>query len=501
MEYKLNVSVSDLIKEYNFRHKVGNEQDIRKAYNYAAEKHANKSRGTGEPYINHPLRTAKYIAEWGFESDVVMAALLHDVVEDCNTPLSEIEDQFGTNVADIVDAVTQLSDKDFEDQTLSKAQIDLRSDVRLQKKMSEKALYIKIADRIDNLNTLSGVKESKRIPKAEHTREIIIPMAKQQKAYRFVDILEELCFETEHADKYKDIKKQYKSLCAENDKTCQESLETLSRVFDPNRNNETKELDIAHHYIVNFDYMERTCVSLDRQVSSGAENIIDDWQRLLSKDNTALYDIVLVVSDELSEKYSSIDSNEVFFQYFERSLSHKGFYLLDYCTTFFDDIGYFLISDEMDNMYRVFVNTETENLRYNYGNIIDKNNVFALTNVNEVEPRDSYNDFIRVFKDNGSAMQIDKGSTVLDFAFYLHNELGYHFSYAMLDEDKTHLPATTRLNEGDRITIVADKMITPDISWFEYVKTSKATHQLVRFFSDPDNLAALLSRLNASKGR
>ena len=52
----------------------------------------------------------------------------------------------------------------------------------------------------------------------------------------------------------------------------------------------------------------------------------------------------------------------------------------------------------------------------------------------------------------------------------------------MLDEDKTHIPATTRLNEGDRITIVADKMITPDISWFDYVKTSKATHQLVRFF-------------------
>ena len=79
-------------------------------------------------------------------------------------------------------------------------------------------------------------------------------------------------------------------------------------------------------------------------------------------------------------------------------------------------------------------------------------------------------------------MLIDKGATVLDFAFYIHSDLGYHFEYAMVDESKTQLPAYTRLNGGDTITVVASAEIEPDINWFKYVKTSKAVHFLVRFF-------------------
>lgn len=482
MAYEMIVSISDIMNDYNNNHKVGNKRGIRDAYEYAAEKHSNMKRGTGEPYINHPLRVAKHIATWGFESDVIMAALLHDVVEDCDVPLSEIEERFGTNVADIVDAVTQLSDKDFADHTLTKAQKDLLSDVRLQKKMHDKALYVKIADRIDNLSTLSGVKESKRIPKAEHTREIIIPMAKVQKAYRFVDILEELCFEVEHAKMYEDIKTQYEYLRTENHKTCQKSLDILSTVFDPYHNYVNNELDKVHHYIVKFSYMERSCSSLFRQVSTAAENIKEEWKGLLSKDKTPLYDVVLVVSDELSEEYSNIRPNDIFFQYFEKALSHKGFYLLNYRTTSFNDTTYFLISDEMDNMYRIFLCTETEDLRYNYGNIIDEDSSFALPTVNEVEPRDTYNEQIKVFRKDGSSMLIDKGATVLDFAFNIHSELGFHFAYAMLDDSETPLPIYTRLNEGDMITVVAKAEIEPELKWFRYVKTSKGVDYLIRYF-------------------
>jgi (p)ppGpp synthase/HD superfamily hydrolase len=107
---------------------------------------------------------------------------------------------------------------------------------------------------------------------------------------------------------------------------------------------------------------------------------------------------------------------------------------------------------------------------------------FSLRDINETEPRDTYNDKIKVFRKDGSAMLIDKGATVLDFAFYIHSELGYHFAYAMVDESRTQLPAYTRLNAGDRITIVTREDISPDITWFKYVKTSKAVHHLVRYF-------------------
>ncbi len=495
MAYEMEIQFNDVMNIYCKNHKVGNRYGIKKAYEYAAAKHAGVVRGTGEPYIRHPLRVAKFVTEWGFESDVIMAAMLHDVVEDCDTPLSEIADHFGTNVADIVDAVTALSDKDFADHTLTKAQRDLLSDARLQKKMNDKALYVKIADRIDNLSTLSGVKESKRIPKAEHTREIIIPMAKLENAYHFVDVLEVLCFQTEHPKMYEEMTKQYRLLCTANSRKCQESLDTFSNVFDPHYNNESTELERYHRYIVNFLYNHRSCISMFRQVSRGAENLKDDWRVLLSKKNTPLYDLTLIVSDELSDDNSSIHPNDLFFQYFDSTLSRKGFYLIKYCPTTYKDTGYFLISDEMDNLYRLFVRTETDYQRYMYGDIVDADKSLALADINEIEPRDTYNEKIKVFRKDGSSMLIDKGATMLDFAFYIHSDLGYHFDYAMVDESKTQLPAYTRLNDGDTITVVAKPEIHPDITWFKYVKTSKAVHFLVRYFSDIQHLNALINSI------
>ena len=482
MAYQMEVNLNDIMNIYSKNHKVGSKKEIKKAYEYAEAKHSGVFRGTGEPYICHALRVAKLVTEWGFESDVIMAALLHDVVEDCDIPLSEIEKLFGTNVSKIVDAVTALSDRDFTDQTLTKAQKDLLSDARLQEKMDEKALYVKIADRIDNLNTLSGVKEEKRIPKAEHTREIIIPMARLENAYHFVDVLEELCFQTEHPKMYEEMTKQYRSLCTANSRKCQESLDVLSNVFDPHYNSETNELDRCHRYIVNFLYNHRSCISLFRQISRYANNIKDDWRRLLSKDRIPLYDLTLIVSDELSDDNSSIHPNDLFFQYFEKSLSHKGFYLIKYDLTTYRDTGYFIISDEMDNLYRLFVRTEMSYQRFIYGNIVDANSSLSLGEVVVIEPRDTYNEKIKVFRRDGSAMLIDKGATVLDFAFHIHSDLGYHFDYAMVDESRTQLPVYTRLNEGDTITVVARPEIEPDINWFKYAKTIKAVHFLVKFF-------------------
>ena len=482
MSYEIKVNFGDIMNTYSRNHKMGNNKDLKRAYEYAADKHAGVSRGTGEPYICHPLRVARLVAEWGFESDVIMAALLHDVVEDTDATLSDIEEIFGSEVAGTVDVVTALSDRDFTDHTLTKTQKDLLSDARLQRKMNDKALYVKIADRIDNLNTLSGVQEKKRIPKAEHTREILIPMARLKNAYHLIDELEELCFQTEHPKMHKDIIRQYRKLCDDNSRKCQESLDTLSNVFDPHYNYESNELNRYHRYIVNFLYNHRSCISIFRQISRDAENIKEDWSVLLTKDRVALYDLTLIVSNELADDNSTLHANDIFFQYFDKALSNKGFYLIQYCQTTYKDSGYFLLSDEMDNLYRMFVRTKTDYQRYQFGNIVDAGSNLILTDINEIEPRDTYNEKIKVFRRDGSAMLIDKGATVLDFAFYIHSDLGYHFDYAMIDESKTQLPAYTRLNNGDMITVVANEKIEPSITWFKYIKTSKAVHFLVHYY-------------------
>ena len=482
MSYELQIDYNDLISTYSKNHKLGDKLPIKRAYDYAAKEHAGAKRDTGEPYIFHPLRVANLVAEWGFESDVVIAALLHDVVEDCKIPLSTIKDEFGNRVANTVDAVTALSDKDFDEKELSKEQIDILSDAHLQSKMNEKALYVKIADRIDNLNTLWGVKEEKRIPKSVHTREIIIPMAKIMGAYRFVDELEELCFKTEHAKMYEDMTKQCRLLLKANNRKIDQSLNILSDIFNPRFNNEASELDRYHRYIVDFTHNPRSYISIYRQISSKAENLKNDWRSLLSKEHVALNDLTLIVQDDLSNPH------DLFFKYFEKSLSKKGFYLVRYCYTTYKDAGYFLITDETDNLYRLFVRTESEYQRYMYGNIVDEDNTFCLSHVNKLDPRDTYKEKIKVFRKDGSEMYIDKGATVLDFAFHIHSDLGYHFACAKLYGSNTALPKHTLLNEGDMITIEKDDGIEPGISWFRHVKTRKAVDYLVKYFTPKDKI-------------
>lgn len=528
MAYDMAVDFyTDIVKVYSQHHPIENKQDLIRAYEYASQKHAGQKRGSGEAYIKHPLRTARSCAKWRADKDVIMAALLHDVAEDSNTPLSEIEKSFGPNVAAIVDAVTSLSDRDFDHHTLTKAQRDILSDAKLQRKMNYKALLVKVADRIDNLQTMSGVKEEKRIPKAEHTREIIVPMCRLAQAHHFADVLEELCFEIEHPTMYANYKKHYRRVLKTNDATCRESLAVLSRVFDPSQkiNHPHPELNQLKRYIVNFYSNKRSYISLHRQISRGSRNIVADWSSLLSKYNVALYDLTLVVSDafladinvnpyDMSDLNSLDDSTnrsfevagplfdasarlydmsgrpyeasvrqayDIFFEYFDKELSHNGFYLLKYCYTTNRDSGYFLIADRMDNMYRLFVRTEREQQRYLYGNIVDDSD-FMISDVNETDPRDTYKEKIKIFLRNGNKLSIDKGATVLDVAFYIHPQTGLHFSYAMLDESKTQLPCHTRLNEGDTITIVTDEDAWPEIAWFKYVNTVRAKHELVKYF-------------------
>lgn len=96
-----------------------------------------------------------------------------------------------------------------------------------------------------------------------------------------------------------------------------------------------------------------------------------------------------------------------------------------------------------------------------YGNIVDA--TLSISEVNDIEPRDTYNEKIKVFRCDGSVMPINKGATILDFAFYIHGDLGLHSEYAMVDEAKTQLPKYTRLNDGDLITIVASEKVESDI--------------------------------------
>ena len=479
-KYKLEVSYNDLTNIFSQKHPGADRDGIKRAYAFANEKHGGTRRKSGEPYINHCLRTARLLAEHGFDSICLIAALLHDVVEDCDVTLTQIREMFGREAARTVDAVTSLSDRDYDGRKLTKKQRDILSDAKLLNKMNTRALYVKIADRIDNLSTISCFSEEKKLLKAQHTREMLIPMAKKAGAYYFVDQLEDLCFRIEHTPQLAQMEEACRRIHAENRLTTGKALDKLESVFDPLRNNYTKELGPYRRHIISFEHADRTMVSLFRQATSAADKI-EDMRLLLRKETFAFHDLFLTVSNDLEEAGTPVRPHDLFFKYFDLVLSREGFYIVDYRRTTHKDSTYFLLADERDNLYRLFIRTEEENDRYRTGSRIDEDTFFQGI-VDEVEPRDAYKPKIKVFRKDGTAMMIDKGATVLDFAFHIHTSLGLHFKYARLNGNATQLPAYTRLNDRDTVVITEGEDVLPTFTWFKYVKTSRSTDRLVRYF-------------------
>lgn len=480
--YIMDVNIDDIMRELSKNHKVTNKKTVKKAYEFAAKKHELQKRKTGEPYIMHALRVARFVSSWGFESDVIASALLHDTVEDCNVTIEEIENLFDSNIAEMVDALTSL-DKELENiDNLSKEQIDNLSDIKLKEKMTEKALFIKAADRLDNLYTIDGVKdEEKRIKKAIHTREIIIPMLKLEEAYRIIDELEVLCLKIEHPDRYAAINEYYGKLLDSNSITTKKNLDLFKKVFSYENNKMSSELSPYSDYIANFKYNPRSPISVYRQINLVADNINTDIRKFINKKNIAMYDLTLVINDNNDshnghDRPSELTPMDIFFKIFEVELMDNGICIVGRYDTTYGDSSYFLLRDELDNLYRLFIKTETEYMRYKLGHIIDADDY----NVNPDE--DSNTKKIKVFTASGEARYIEAGATMLDFAFMIHTDIGFEFDYALIDNTKTHHTYYERLSEGDTITIKTRPDVKPELKWIKYVKTSKAIDILIRKF-------------------
>lgn len=472
--YKKIVKINDVLIALSSNYKCFNKDAVLDAYSYAHKKHDGQFRKTGEPYIMHPLRVAKLTAEWGFDSNVIIAALLHDVIEDCNVTKEELAKSFGPDIAEKVDKLSQVNKKLAKKQGYSKEEIDNQSDAKLLKSLDETTLFIKIADRIDNLNTMDAVKPVKQFKKAQHTREILLPLVQREKAYQLVDILEELCFKIEHEAHYKEICKTCRKIREENKLSQNKIFEIFSRSVSRHKSDSHK------NDIINFFYAPRSEISIYRQLSQNARNLKTDFFKLMTKENLALYDMTLIVSNHISKPF------DVFLEFYENSEISKEIYIIDYCTTTYKDSNYLLIQDNMDNLYRLFIKTETEYMRYRLGNIVDQNPVNSFidsNNIDSIDPRDIYKKKIKIFLRDGSEFFIDEYATVLDCAFAIHSKIGLHFSYALINDSSTHLPAFTRLNEGDIVSIITSADSHPDIHWFNYLKTSVATHHLVKYFS------------------
>lgn len=422
-------------------------------------------------YISHALSVADLIASWRLDISVVIAAMLHDVFirefATIDTITGFVDESVITILEGFVDIQTQM--KHFEESNVAEEIL-----LEVFDNNCSESFYIKIAERLDILSDYIETQNQSALSVAQSTREILVPLVKQIKAYKLVDNLEELCFKVENAAAYKailDTVHFQKETCGYG---MQQFLSRMDQIFDPYSNIISNDLKKNQRFIKSFFYDNRSVISLHRFVTR-TEGAGASWENDLEKikniSRTALYDLTLVVDDScVGEGITAID---IFLNYYEAILRPENVFLYGFYHTTNQDAGYFLLSDSMKNMYRFFIRYESSFLCYLYGNLAeDSYNIQYNDNQNQ----------IKVFRKNGRAEFIKKGASVLDLAFIIHPDLGLHFSHAKLNNRTSSVPVYTVLNNGDTVEVIKDKKITAELNWFRYLKTEKAINDLIKYF-------------------
>lgn len=462
----LSATLHDLIELIKENHKITSSEieELKSGYEYL-ERYSSTLKDS-EKVINHSYAVACFIARWGFNYYVVLAALLHDV------PLTNISNQsINDSTFSILKGYKEINEQLSQFRKEHHIEKTKYSGNYLKNPFPN-SLYIKIAEQIDLLEQNISINLEEQLLLAQQTREILIPQITHIKAYKLVDILENLCLRIENPTIYKNIVE-----CSENVKEYNQHFQNhiltkMAQIFDTHSKIISENLLPKQRFLKDFFWSTRSTISIYRQLQRKA-NLSQDFKNLITKPNVAFYDLTLVIDDSI-ENEEDLTPTDIFIEYYQTHLLKENIFILNYCQTTNNAFKYLLLCDQMQNLYRIFIKTETEYLHYLFGDIIQTNNL------------DFYNpeeNLIKVFRKDGTACMIEAGSSVLDFAFSIHGDLGLHFDHALLNNNTKFYPAYTKLNPGDTIIIISNNNITAELQWFRYIKTNIATNHLIRYFT------------------
>lgn len=420
-----------------------------------------------EPMILHAVSVAELLAKWRMDYSIIIEGLLHDLFKNSSFERKTIFNNFSSRIVNELEQYLDLSARLEQ----SESNLDLASQSVLS------PYYILAAEYLDNLwSGLDNPSEQDRL-RAEQTRNFLIPKLQKYHAFKIINELEEACFKILNKETYKEMNQIVDSFYAQSQTYTKGFFQSLNRLFKSDYGAENSRLSRYRPHISKLYRGKRSYISLYRFITRFAETKSEKLSLLKNTYVTAFWDITLVVDDKL-DIHNSLNKEELFFTYYQEILRKKGIHFLGYHTTSYGDSTYFLISDEIKNIYRFFIKTESEHLRYLCGDIIDYCDFITDTPNTRVLQK------ICVFCPDGRPLYFNPGSTVLDFAFSIHKNIGFQFDYAIINEDYTkRYGCHYLLNDGDKIQVVSAEEPKAKLSWFRHVNTDTAKDALIQYFN------------------
>ena len=465
----------ELIKQ-EFKNNDNSTDLIDNAYSYAKIAHKNQVRKDGKPYISHPVEVALILAKLGFNEDVVSGALLHDVVEDCEITLEDLKTNFNANIAELVDCVSAIDnekfvfDKDdlYESLDFEKQAIEEQSFKKLIAigKKNPLGFSIKFADRLHNLRTIEIFDYSKQLEKVKETERWIVPIAKTLNAEYFYRSIKNECFKIKNKFAGKEFFEQYDNYHKLNYETIENLQFRLQEIFANSVIKTIKIKDVRQYKV--FEDLTNLLKNINiAKVSQGSILKVTNYNIYLLYEyanyKEIIGEILNILNKRLGDKLKVIDAKM-------GNFTNKPFYQLE---------------DKFKNKFNLYVMSQADYALLRNGTLDGQDSEMIL----DEENLDSLEEeLIKVKTRSNEIKYVPKGSTVLDFAFKVHKDIGFGFKYAIVNGSKTKCPPYTKIYDDDKIEIFVEKnengeiLNRAELKWLAYVNTEFAKKNLIKYF-------------------
>lgn len=455
----------------------GNLELVQKAFQIASELHASQKRNDGSPYILHPIEVAIILAELSFDDNSICSALLHDTIEDCNYSAKQIEKNFNTTIAHMVDTVSAISNAHYvydekeiyEDPNFVKSSAEEQTFKKLIAlgKKNPLGFCIKFADRLHNLRTIQTFAYPKQLEKVRETEKWVLPIAKALKAQYFYVQIKNECFKIINQQDGKNFFEHYNNYHNSNTNHIQNLQLALKELYSNEDYTNISIQNLTERKV--FDELKKVNKNIKiKEISQG---------QLLKVPNYMIY---LVYN---SNQKSNNIKNTTLAKFHKNNCGLK---IVDAQVGNFSAMPFFVVRDAFNNYFRMCILSSEQYSKLQVGTLDGKYvDLIDEENINSLDL-----DTIKVKTRSNEVKSIAKHSTVLDFAFKIHKQIGFAFKYAIINDSKTKFPPYTKLNDNDKVEIIVDKDENGNLKnnavlrWLAYVNTEFAKKILIRYFEE-----------------
>ena len=478
----------DLINKVKSYNKFLNPETLNKAYLFAIKAHENQKRDSGDPYVIHPVAVANILTELKLDSATIATGLLHDTIEDTHATYQTIKNEFGQEVADLVEGVTKISV--FENQALSNSKAENFRKLILATSKDIRVLLVKIADRLHNMrtiNSIDNVEKRKRI--AKETMEIYSPLADRMGMNRIRDELEDLSFDVLNSKARKLIKDRLDLIKDNNLISFNDVSDKLSNLLKENSIN------------AKIFGREKTPFSLWRKVQQkriSLEQITDIIGfRIIVDDITSCYKALGVfhskwncipgrfkdyISSPKINKYQSLHTAIIGPNKRPIEIQLRTMQMHEFAQRGIAAHWKYKSSEKFNSL-----TWKEYDWLADLVEIIDKNE--NPEDFYEYTKLQMFQENVFCFTPKGSIIKLPKDATPIDFAYAVHTQIGDTAIACEINGKESPLQST--LANGDVVKIIASKNVSPSLHWLSSTKTGKARASIRRYWQYRENKKTL----------